>query len=373
MARALLLDVIDRLWRSLGARPEGGQEPRGVLLIRSGGLGDLVLFAHVFPRFRALAKAGTPVTVLVRHDAVKTAFLLGADVEIMAIDYGRFARNPIYRWRVSSRLRRRRFRLAVSTDERRHPLIDEAMMAATEAPERLGLEAMPWPKYAAALARNRRLFTGLYALPDRPRHVVEKWAELAGLVSGAPAAAPVLRLDEAGLPPPARLSRPTVVIQPFAAVRRKQLAAADIARLIAALTPAHDIVLTGAAADLERAPEFRDLLAKPRVRFEGASFAEIVPLLRAARLVVSVDTALAHLAAAVGARTLVLASAAWVGEIVPYPAALTPDNVQFLYHDMPCAGCRAACPYPAEDGMYPCVARLDRDLILAKVKELVQQ
>ena len=168
MPSPLVLNALDRLWRQLGGRPERAQGPRGVLLIRSGGLGDLVLFAHVFPRFRALAKAGEPVTVLLRHDAVKTAFLLGGGVEVLPIDYRRFARNPFYRWRVSSGLRRRRYRLAVSTDERRHPLIDEAMMAATEAPERLGLEAMPWPKYQAALARNRRFFTRLYARVIRP-------------------------------------------------------------------------------------------------------------------------------------------------------------------------------------------------------------
>ena len=98
----------------------------------------------------------------------------------------------------------------------------------------------------------------------------------------------------------------------------------------------------------------------------------MVPLLRSADLVISVDTALMHLAVALGAPTLGLASAAYVGEIVPYDAAITPDNAFFMYTSMPCEGCLGDCVLPAENGMFPCVARLKQDEILAKVEELIK-
>ncbi len=378
MASTLILDGIDAVARGVGRLNGSTQAPRGLLLLRSGGIGDLILFSHVFPRFKALALDGETISVLLRSDAAKVAFLLGPGIEVIAVDYGRFLKNPVYRWQTTRRLGARRFRIAVSTDERRHPFIDEALLAATDAPERLALDAMAWPKYDRRLARNRRLFTRLFRLPEavaqsRPLHVVEKWAALADMLTGSAAPAPVLRLPDEGLAAPVRLDRPTVVIQPFSAVREKQIAADDVGRIVDALGPGFDIVLAGAPSDLEREPSFKALLMRSGTRFDGSTFAGIVPLLRAARLVISVDSAMAHLAAAVGARTLCIASAAWVDELVPYPTTLTPPGVEFLYHPMPCAGCRAACPYPTENGMYPCVARLDRELILAKVRALVQQ
>ena len=129
--------------------------------------------------------------------------------------------------------------------------------------------------------------------------------------------------------------------------------------MIAALPPEAEILVTGAPGDFAAHPEYRALENPPRVRLDTSTFAELVPALRAARLVVSVDTALMHLAIALGAPTLGLASAAYVGEIVPYDAAVIPPNARFLYADMPCRGCLGDCRLPPEAGMYPCVARLD--------------
>jgi ADP-heptose:LPS heptosyltransferase len=88
-------------------------------------------------------------------------------------------------------------------------------------------------------------------------------------------------------------------------------------------------------------------------------------------LVISVDTALMHLAVAVGAPTLCLASAAYVGEIVPYPSAMTPENVRFVYQSMECEGCLGDCSLPPEDGMFPCVAGLDEADVLTQVNNLL--
>jgi hypothetical protein len=80
-----------------------------------------------------------------------------------------------------------------------------------------------------------------------------------------------------------------------------------------------------------------------------------------------------HLAVAAGASTLCLASAAYVGEIVPYAPEITPDNVRFLYQSMPCEGCLGDCHLPTEQNMYPCLARLSKETVLATVKELMAQ
>jgi ADP-heptose:LPS heptosyltransferase len=108
-------------------------------------------------------------------------------------------------------------------------------------------------------------------------------------------------------------------------------------------------------------------LTLPRVRLDEQGLEAKAALMRAARLVVSVDTSVMHLAVGCGVTTLCLASAAHVIDSVPYDPRMTPDNVTFLYHDLPCRGCLGQCILPLEEGMYPCVARLDIEAVLAKV------
>jgi ADP-heptose:LPS heptosyltransferase len=173
------------------------------------------------------------------------------------------------------------------------------------------------------------------------------------------------------LAPAATQDEPMVVIQPFSAVKRKQSPPALYRRIIESLPTGIRIILTGAPGDLECNPEFQTLLDLPGVEFDDSVFEDLVPLLRAARLVISVDTALMHLAVAVGTPTVCLASAAYVGEIVPYDDAIAPVNARFVYHSMDCEGCLGHCIHPAEDGMFPCVARLEKERILATVREFL--
>ena len=133
----------------------------------------------------------------------------------------------------------------------------------------------------------------------------------------------------------------------------------------------YDFVVASAPNDLETNPEYVSLANVPGVSFDNSLFEDLAPKLKRARLVVSVDTAAMHLAAALGAPTLCLASAAYVNEITPYAAEITPDNVRFVYHSMECEGCLGSCPLPPEAGRFPCVARLDISDILKTIDELL--
>ena len=288
------------------------------------------------------------------------------------MDFGRLSRKAAYRLRTLERLFEANYRRVVSTDHLRHPDLDEALIKACCANETIAMAARPWGKHDAGLERNRSLYDRLFESGAPRRDKVARWAAYGDWLTGRSQPPPMVRLAEARLAPAARLDAPTVLIQPFSAVSRKQSSAELYRRIIAALPADLRVQLTGAPSDLARNPEFADLLEPPRVTFNGASFEDLVPVLRAVRLVISVDTALLHLAVAVGAPTLGLASAAFVGEIVPYAPEITPDNVRILYHSMPCEGCLGVCIHPPEDGMYPCVARLDGDAVVAAVREFLE-
>jgi ADP-heptose:LPS heptosyltransferase len=310
--------------------------------------------------------------VVLRRDAAAMAFLFPPDVNLDVIDHRRL-RRPAYRLRTLARLGAANARLVISTDYLRHPDLDEALIKACRGAETVAMEPRPWAKHDRALRRNRAFYDRLFDSGPPGRDKVVRLAAFADWLTGEAAAPPMVRLPADRLAPAAQLDRPTVLIQPFSAVPFKQSPAALYRRVIALLPADWRVRITGAPGDMERNPSFAQLLDPPRVVFDPSTFEALVPVLRAARLVVSVDTALLHLAVAVGAPTLGLASAAFVGEIVPYAPEITPDNAEILYHSMPCEGCLGSCILPAEGGMYPCVARLDADAVIAKVGEMVKR
>ncbi|NQU56289.1 MAG: lipopolysaccharide heptosyltransferase family protein [Rhodospirillales bacterium] len=343
----------------------------GVLLISAGGLGDTVLFAHVVARFLKLAEKDERVTVLLRADAMKMAFLFPDGINFLAVDFGRLRKNMAYRKKVMENLFQDHYRLLVHTDFLRHPDLDEALVAAAMPTEAVAMKARPWRKYDTRLNANRRLYGRLF--DSGPAHVnkVLRWSRFADWLTGTESPPPMAVLASTGLAPAAAKGAPTVVIQPFSAVKQKQPPPALYAQIIDSLPSGARVVITGAPGDIEKNPSYEELLNLPGVEFDDSVFAELVPLLRSADLVISVDTALMHLAVAVGAPTLCLASAAYVGEIVPYDPVITPDKVRFIYRAMPCEGCLGDCIFPPENGMYPCVAGLDSKDVLAGVTEMM--
>ncbi|MDA0674926.1 MAG: lipopolysaccharide heptosyltransferase family protein [Proteobacteria bacterium] len=344
----------------------------GVLLVAAGGLGDLVLLAHVAHRFAALAHEGEPLTLMIRKDAAHTAFVLPPAIAVETVDFGRLGRSFAYRLATLRRVFRAGYRLAVSLDFLRHPDLDEAIVLAASADGTLAMEARRWPKHDRALTRNRARFTRLYPSGDTLRDKLDRWSDFADRLTGTaePAGPCVLPADRR----PAPLDGPpTVVVQPFSAVAGKQLLPDTLAAVFDAVPPRYRIVVTGGPQDAVRNPQYGDLLLGPRVSLDLRPFTNIAPLLASAALVISVDTALLHLAIALGAPTLGLLSAAYVGEIVPYRPERTPAHVRFLYHDMPCRSCLGDCRLPAEQGVFPCVARLDADDVGSAVRQLLQR
>ncbi len=346
-------------------------EPSGVLLLSSGGLGDTVLFALILPRLLCLAGDGESVTVLLRGDAARMSFLLPSQATVMTVDYNRLRKDLGYRRRTREGLFNDHYRLVVSCDFLRHPDLDESLISACQAPETLAMEPRSWPKYDPALKLNRHHYTRLFDSGPIIMDKVVRWSNFAAWLTGSDLPAPLVRLDVPASPRPGGASNPCVLIQPFSAVKQKQSRLGLYRKIIEELPDGSSVILTGGPNDLKNNPEFEELAGMSEVAFNSSTFEELAPLLRSADLVISVDTALMHLSVALGARTLCLASAAYVGEIVPYDPSITPPNAHFIYHSMPCEGCLGSCSLDQENGMFPCVARLEEGKVLAKVRELI--
>lgn len=351
----------------LGLRFRRRPKASGVLLINAGGLGDIVMFAVVLPRLLKLARPGETITVLLRKEGSRMAFTFPAGVQVRAIDFTRL-RDMDYRRQMASEIHAANYRLVVHTDYLRHPDLDEFLVAAARAPESAAMEPRPWPKHDRRLKANRRLYGRLFDSGEPLQDKVVRWARFAAFLTAEDLPLPKVALNVAV--PAADLPAPTIVFQPFSAVKLKQSPPELWAAIAQALPEGWQVRLAGHPSDLDKNPEYRALLDLPNVVFEGAPFAELAGIIKAARLVVSVDTACMHLAAALGTSTLCLASAAYVGEIVPYDPRVMPPNLEVLYQPMECQGCLGACVKPAERGMYPCVAALDAGTVLDRIRAL---
>ena len=261
--------------------------------------------------------------------------------------------------------------MALSTDHLRLPCVDDALVAASGADERYAMTPRCWPRHDARLARNRRHYSDWFAVAEGMARWMVRWTDFANWVTGRSDPMPVVRFDPECLPAPARFEAPTAVVHPFSANHERQHPYALFARVVAALPSDYDVVLSAGPGDLDRNPDYRALASAPRVRLDKGSLESKAAALRGSRFVVRSDTSVMHLAVGCGVPTLCLASAAHVVDSVPYDSRITPDNVRFLYHDMPCRGCLGSCIHPFEDAVYPCVARLDANAVMDALAEVI--
>lgn len=362
-------DTLSRLKRTLTTRSGSG---RGVLLISAGGLGDTVLFSLFAGRFAAIAPDGEPVTVLLRSDAAKMGFLFPENVRLEIVNFKDFRKSLRYRRRVARRLYKAHYRLVISTDHLRHPDLDEALIEMAEADEAIAMEPRSWAKHNTALNNNRRLYARLFdSGPDQLDKVL-RWNGFFNWILQTDAPPPKVHLDIQTPDVPTDYKFSDILIQPFSAVYAKQSPVQLYHRILDALPEGTHVALTGAPGDLASNIEYKQLLQRPGVIFDSAFFQDMVPAIKAAKLVISVDTAMMHLAVVLGTPTLCLASAAYVGEIVPYAPEVTPENAHFIYQSMDCEGCLGNCSKEFISDMYPCVAALDKDQVVNKVKELLK-
>ena len=148
---------------------------------------------------------------------------------------------------------------------------------------------------------------------------------------------------------------------------------ADVARFIRDEYKAEIVVPAGPREEHLR-EEFSKHFGSPFTRLARGSLAELGCVLSAARLAVTTDTSVAHIAAAVDCPSAVILSGA-TERFLPYPEELRKNGAHqiCITHPMPCFGCEWNCIYRAipEDQPKPCVANITVDSVIAAVRDLV--
>lgn len=336
---------------------------RNVLLISRRGPAEMVFLSAVLRRFMRLAEDGETVTLLIRDDAGGMTFLFPPGLKLKRVDFPRLARSPGYRWEIFRRLRRAHPRLVISLDPEREPGLDGALIQAADAPE-----------VAAMVAANRPAETGLTRIfpsgPARQDKIV-RWSHFADFLSGKRHPPALALVPDQSLPEAMNFEVPTAVIFPFSGASRRQLPVEMWSAILDALPGDWHIHLAAHRADLDRNPDFAPLLKRPRLHLDTSGFDHLASKLLGARMVIGADTAGVHLSMLLGAPTLCLASAAYVGAGIPYDDSIIPANAHFVYVPMECQGCLGSCPFEPIHSMLPCVAAIKTETVLDTIADMI--
>lgn len=143
---------------------------------------------------------------------------------------------------------------------------------------------------------------------------------------------------------PADRPRCDMLVAPFTAAAIKDLPVGLLHPILAEGTP---ITLIGSPEQQERLSNLaRHIRSKSAARVQVAapdSLADLIERLAAAPLILTADTATAHLATALDCRTVVVMGGGHPGQFGPWRRS---PRQRWLTHEVPCAGCGWSCPHP---------------------------
>ncbi|MEO5335473.1 MAG: glycosyltransferase family 9 protein [Magnetospirillum sp. WYHS-4] len=353
-----------------------GRSRQGLLVIRMDGIGDMVLFRSSLDHYaEAFGVPREDIVVLGCKAWGELAETVFSGYRTMVIDEHRFAKRPWYRFGVALAVRRLNPAITVCDQFFRRPLMADSLAWIAGAPQ----TAMSLPyineatrsTFAWYLSQaSRVVFTGHYPLHEVARHY-RFVSEILG--REVPAVPPMLEWRERE--PKVPKGAPYVVVNPGSNAPGRRWPVDNYLKLADRLhAMGFRIVVVGTSgekADVERLKAFAetsgviDLIGQ-------TTMDELMDLLKHAALVLTNDSGPAHLAVALGVRTLVVVGGGHFGCFFPYPEGIAPATVRFAWTAMDCYHCFWRCPKRTDDrDAFPCVAAVTPEQAWAKVEELL--
>ena len=367
--RALLLAGFDAMALSLLRRPQAAMPPAkpsvAVFILHGGG--DAVLALPCLEEIRRRYPGERFQFVLYCQPGVAefAGHFAPAD-EIVEIDRHRIVRSLGYRLNALRDIVARRHAVALQPTFNRMLAVEDSLMRATAAPERLGSGGSP--AFLGPIGRwlGDRWYHRLTSPSGRPMHELERYAEFVANL-GWPA--PPLRVPDFTLPPTTNaLSPGYLLIVPDSSSPLKSWPMAKFEALAGNLADRTDkmIVIAG-----RRSVEGFGQTLAPRERYHHidmsgqTSIMQFLSLIRDACLVITNDSGGLHFAVALRRPVLAIAGGGLPERYHPYPAWAR-GTLAVVERRLPCYGCSWRCIYNVAPGSpAPCVGDIEVDDVLA--------
>lgn len=303
-------------------KAEAAIQPRRLVMIRPCCIGDAVMATAALAALRELYPAAHISWAIGAWSARAIAHHPGLDSLLLIEDAP--LESPAGLWRLAGQLREGRYDLAVSLS--RSPLMSLAVWLAG-IPLRAGLDSG-----GRGFGYNLRVAVD----PAAPIHEAEVYLSVVSALAGQPAHAyaelPVLdaarasirqRLHDARITAPFIVAHPGGGHNPGMRFDGKRYPPAQLAELLNRLADAKAarVILIGGPGDAAALDEVARGLSMPAQRWlDALDFAEIGALAAESLLYIGNDTGLTHLAAASGAKTVMLMGPSDPRLYAPYTA-----------------------------------------------------
>lgn len=359
---ALLFRLAGDAWLGLRPRRAAPQTRARALLVRLDNIGDFLLWRDTARGWReAFPPDKYALTLLCSEACAPLAEEGSAFEQVWPLDKERFLRDARYRRAQMTALREAGFDTVVQARPRRDLLVEDAITRVTGARERIGFARLPADGARAYRLLGERQYTRLAPPGEANAPEMERSASLVRFAGGHGYASRTPRLTPS-VPLPAGLAgRDYFVLFPgadWAGRRWPPERFAEIARRLAEQTGWAGMVC-GGPGDRALAETIRVESGVPLEDWTGrTTLPELAAVMGGARLVVSNETAGAHMAACVGTPCVCILGGGHFGRFLPYPTPPLAGRPLPLsvWHPMPCFGCDWNCIYPVPEGEpTPCI------------------
>ena len=327
---------------------------RGIAVILPHGLGDIVLFTEALRHLRAHYR-GQPIVLICSRRALAYAEAYLTPERTITFDRDRMRRDLWYRMRIVCVVARAGVRVAIQPVYNRVHWVEDALVRASRAEERIGSSGTSTFITARERARGDGWYTRLIEEPAGPMHDAERNAAFVAALTDS---APPRLLPRLACPP----WHPDAPIGGYIVAACEASSAlktwpmerlVEASQAIAART-GHVVVLVGETKPSQPAARRGVVDLRGLTDVHG-----LISVLAHARIVLSSDSAPAHLAAALGVPVVAVSGGGMPERFLPYPAngpAAGQPRLVVVDPPWPCFGCGWHCRYaPPRDAAAPCV------------------
>ena len=375
--RGAVYRTADRL-ALLAASSPGSGDRSAVLLTRTDQIGDFIMWLDAARALCSHWHAGGRRVVLLANSAwASWAGELGIGDEVWSLDSRRYLHDWSYRAVMLRRVAAGRFGLAVQARPSREAFVDDSLIAATCAPERVTLRGSTFNIVPSRQARSDAVYSRLVELPASGVEM-DNNAALVRAIGVTDYRPKIATLGPGTAEAPATLAgRAYAVLFPAASQTVKIWPAERFAAVGSALAGRFglDVVLAGGPGDRQRCADLARAMDGRAIDLSGSTtLPQLAEVLRGAKLLVSNDTSAVHIAAAVDTPSICILGGGHFGRFLPYPAQRTdrlPAPIA-LHSPMPCFGCGWTCHYqraPADPG--PCITGVTVEQTLDCIEHLL--
>lgn len=361
--RRLLIDWIWYLFDSflifLSTRPS--EDSAQAVIVRLDAIGDFVLSSgHLSVLIRRLRTQDLKPVLLVSSEVKSIAQGYFGDhcFKIVDISRHRFMRSPWYRAQIILQLRGMSPKLAVHFVHSRLFGFSDTVLRAISTSQKIGSYGDLANQQSLQKKISDRWYSRLIPDPFPNSHELLRQREFLSSLFGEqiqlqpPISIPNLKTDR-------KLPENFLVVAPSASWIKKRWGLPQFLEVATQLADQNkwDVRWIGGPSDLQIAEKLSKMgVPSHQILIGSTSLPETAALISQAKLVLTNDSAAAHLAAAARVKSVVVLGGGHFGRFFPYPKEAGPGMPIAVYHPMECFNCNWHCHFRTpKHSPVPCI------------------